>query len=131
MSKYNPAFWEISIDPETLERMLVEPDFLDQLLITPEEEQGALDRARIRQEALEQIHVLIQTRLTPRQRQVVELYFHRDMTQQEIALELGLSQQVVSKHLFGVLRDGQRVGGAMAKLRKAAEKLGIDPQKWV
>lgn len=131
MSKYDPAFWEISVEPEVLERVLTAPDFLEQLLATPEDEQAAADRARIKQEAIEQIHVLISTRLTPKQRQIVELYFYRNMTQQEIARELGMSQQVVSKHLFGALRNGYRVGGAMSKLRKLAEKLGIDPQKWV
>ena len=131
MSKYNPAFWEISVDPEILESKLIAPDFLEQLLITPEDEQAAQEKAQIKQEAIEQIRLLIQTKLTPKQRQIVELYFHKDMTQQEIAQELGLSQQVVGKHLFGVLRGGRRVGGAMAKLRKSAEKLGIDPKKWV
>lgn len=131
MSKYDPAFWEISVDPEVLERALTAPDFLEQLLVTPEEEQVAEDKARLKHEVLEQIRVLIQTRLTHRQRQIVELYFYENMTQQEIARELGLSQQVVSKHLFGALRNGYRVGGAMSKLRKLAEKLGIDPQKWV
>lgn len=131
MSHYNPDFWEISVDPETLETMLIAPDFLEQLLLTPEDEQAAQDKACIKQEALEQIRVLIRTRLTPKQQQIVELYFYQDKTQQEIAQAMGLSQQVVSKHLFGVLRNGRRVGGAMAKLRKSAEKLGIDPQKWV
>jgi RNA polymerase sigma factor (sigma-70 family) len=131
MSKYDPRFWEISVEPEVLERVLVEPDFLEQLLVTPDDEQATAERARIKEEAIEQIRVLIQTRLTARQREIVELYFYRNLTQQEIARELGLSQQVVSKHLFGVLRNGSRVGGAMAKLRKAAEKLGIGPQEWV
>lgn len=131
MSNYNPDFWEISVDPETLEALLIAPDFLEQLLITPEDQQAAQDKEHIKQEALEQIRALVQTRLTPKQRQVVELYFYQSLTQQDIAQELGLSQQVVSKHLFGVLRDGRRVGGAINKLRKAAEALGIDPQKWV
>ena len=131
MSQYDPAFWEISVDPEILESTLVAPDFLEQLFSTPEDDQAEQERACVKQEAIEQIRVLVQTTLTLRQRQIVELYFFQDMTQQEIAQELGISQQVVSKHLFGVVRDGRRVGGAIAKLRKAAEKLGIDPQKWV
>jgi RNA polymerase sigma factor (sigma-70 family) len=131
MGKYDPAFWEISVDPETLESMLVAPDFLEELLITPEDEQEAQEKAQLKEEAIEQIRVLVQTRLTPRQRQMVEMYFYQNLTQQEIAQTLGISQQVVSKQLFGVLRDGRRVGGAMTKLRKAAEKLGVDPEKWV
>jgi RNA polymerase sigma factor (sigma-70 family) len=131
MTKYDPAFWEISVDPEVLESMLVAPDFLEQLLVTPEDEQATQARRRLRQGAIEQIRVLIQTRLTPRQRQTVEMYFWHRMTQEEIAHVLGISQQAVSRHLFGVLRNGRRIGGALAKLRKAAGELGIDPEKWV
>ena len=49
----------------------------------------------------------------------------------EIAAALGISQQVVSRHLFGVVRHGRRVGGATKKLRKALERAGVDPRKWV
>jgi RNA polymerase sigma factor (sigma-70 family) len=131
MSKYDPTFWEISVDPEILESLLVAPDFLDALLITPEDERAAQEKEQLKQEAIQQIRELIRTTLTSKQRQVVDMYFYQNMTQQEIAKALGVSQQVVSKRLFGVLRDGQKVGGAMQKLRKSAEKLGIDPEKWV
>jgi predicted transcriptional regulator len=46
-------------------------------------------------------------------------------TQEEIAVILGISQQVVSKQLFGVMRQGKKVGGAIRKLRKLLEKSGI------
>jgi RNA polymerase sigma factor (sigma-70 family) len=131
MAKYDPAFWEISVDPEILESVLAAPSFLEQLLVAPEDEQAAQARRQLKQDAVEQMRVLIRTRLTPRQRQTVEMYFYQHMTQQEIAQALGISQQAVSRHLFGVLRDGRRIGGALAKLRKAAEELGIDPDKWV
>ena len=62
---------------------------------------------------------------------IVELYFYDERTQQEIAAELGVSQQVVSRQLFGVIRDGRRIGGAVSRLRKACEKIGVDPEKWV
>ena len=135
MSQYDPAFWEISVDPEILESVLIAPDMLEHLLITPEEKQAAQEQAQeqeaYKQAAVEQIRELIGTQLTPRQQQVIELYFYQNKTQQEIANELGVSQQVVSKALFGVLRDGQTVGGAIKKLRKLCDKLGIDPQNWV
>jgi hypothetical protein len=38
---------------------------------------------------------------------------------------------VVSRHLFGALRSGRRIGGAITRLRKLAEELGIDPSDWV
>ena len=74
---------------------------------------------------------MIDARLTERQREIVDLYFFKGLTQQEIAKELKIPQQVVSKHLFGVIRCGKRVGGGMQKLRKACEKMGISPNDWV
>lgn len=131
MTKYDPAFWEIPVDPGILEATLAAPDAYELLFVTPEDERASADKARLKEEAIAQIRMLIASRLTPRQQRVVQLYFVQGMTQQEVARELGISQQVVGKHLFGVLRCGRRVGGAMAKLRKLAEELGIDPQKWV
>lgn len=131
MSKFNPDFWEISVDPSILESKLVAPDFLEELLATPDDREEEQERIQIREKAIAQIRMLIRTVLTPTQRQVTEMYFNRNMTQQEIAKRLGVSQQVVSRHLFGVIRNGRRIGGAMQKLRKSAEELGIDPEKWV
>ena len=131
MGKYDPYFWEINVDPEILESALVEPDFLEQLLISPEDEQVSLEKEQLKDEAVDRIKELISIRLTTRQRQIIEMYFYENKTQQEIAETLGINQQVVSKHLFGVLRDGRQVGGAVRKLRKLCEQLGIDPQKWV
>ncbi len=131
MSKYDPAFWEVSVDPEILESVLIAPDVLEQLLITPEDERAAREREQIKHQAVELVRELIQTRLTPDQRRVIDLYFYQNKTQSEIAEELHISQQVVSKHLFGVLREGRRVGGALGKLRKLCAKAGIDPQRWV
>ncbi len=131
MSTHDPYFWEIAVDPEVLETLLVEPDFVERLLITPEDEQASLEKEQLKQEAVDQIKELIQTRLTPQQRRITQMYFYENKSQQEIAASLGINQQVVSKHLFGVLRDGHQVGGAVRKLRKLCENLGIDPQKWV
>ena len=131
MSKYKADFWEISVEPEILESVLVAPDMLETLLSDSEEDQTDVEKAQLKQDAIEQIHDLIQSRLTSKQQEIVQMYFYEDKTQEEIAHELGISQQVVSKQLFGVLREGRRVGGAMQKLRKICEKLEIDPQKWV
>jgi RNA polymerase sigma factor (sigma-70 family) len=131
MSKYDPTFWEVSVDPTILEDVLVDPDSLDQLLIAPEDERAIKEKEQHRQAAMTLILQLIQTQLTPRQRQIIQMYFYENRTQQEIAAQLGINQQVVSKHLFGVVRDGRKVGGALKKLRKLCEKQGIDPQKWV
>ncbi len=131
MGKYDPYFWEINVEPEILESALVEPDFLERLLISPQDEQVSLEKEQLKNEAVEQIKELIRIHLTSRQRQIIEMYFYENKTQQEIAETLGINQQVVSKHLFGALREGRQVGGAVRKLRKLCEKLGIDPKKWV
>ena len=68
---------------------------------------------------------LIRSELTARQREVVRLYYFAKLSQEEISRRLGISQQVVGQHLFGVVRGGKRVGGAIPKLKKLCEKRGI------
>ena len=131
MSKYDPKFWEVTVEPQILEALLIAPDFLETILGDEADQTISEEKARLKQEAIVQIAQLIQTQLTAKQRQVVELYFYENKTQAQIAQILGINQQVVSKHLFGAVRDGRKVGGAIKKLRKLCEKLGIDPKKWV
>ncbi|MCB9597082.1 MAG: sigma-70 family RNA polymerase sigma factor [Sandaracinaceae bacterium] len=54
--------------------------------------------------------------LTDRQRDVVTAYFFEGRSQSEIARSLGVRQQVVHKHIFGVRRRGRHVGGALKRL---------------
>ena len=84
-----------------------------------------------RDEMLDLLRDLVATKLTDRQRQIVELFYTDGLTQAEIATRLGITQQVVSKQLFGVLRDGRRVGGAIRRLRQLCDEHGIDPERWV
>src|SRR5687768_8167480 len=88
-------------------------------------------RAAVRDEMLDLLRQLVETRLTVRQREIVELYFTDGLSQAEIAAQLGIAQQVVSKQLFGVMRNGKRIGGAIRRLRQLCEEHGIDPEKWV
>jgi RNA polymerase sigma factor (sigma-70 family) len=89
------------------------------------------EAAALKDELLDLLHELVSTALTARQREIVELSFGDGLTQSEIASRLGISQQVVSKSLFGVVRNGRRVGGAIARLRQLCEEHGIDPERWV
>lgn len=89
------------------------------------------DRRALRDEMLSLLATLVATGLTERQRQIVELYFTDGCTQAEIGDRLGISQQVVSRQLFGVVRDGKRIGGAIRRLRVLCEEHGIDPERWV
>ena len=123
MAGKSPDFWELPFDPGDLERL-------------PEEVFGApgdgtASSSAARTEALAGLAAVVRTELTARQREMVEAYFYEGLTQAEIATRLGISQQVVSRQLFGVVRDGRRVGGAMARLRKICLERGWDPEKWV
>ena len=85
--------------------------------------------ARARQErtdwvrrAFPVVEKLIEQVLTDRQKQIVRMYFPERMTEKEIAGKLGLSTTSVSQHLFGKVRGGKRVGGAIPKLRRRSSK---------
>jgi len=68
---------------------------------------------------------MIDELLTDRQREVVWLYFFEGLNQRRIAEKLGITQQSVSEHLYGKVRDGRAVGGAIRKLRSACAERGI------
>ena len=121
MPRRDHTYWEISVDPNLLARF---PAGEAEPARDPEKQ-------RMLDEAVAQLRTIIESGLTPRQREIVQAYFFDGRTEAEIAQQLGIAQQVVSRHLFGALRAGRRVGGAMSKLRKLAEALGIDPEKWV
>lgn len=105
------------------------PDVLDTLSLGSErDEPEDPRRERLRAELVAVMRELVSSRLTDRQRRIVELYFYEGRTQAEIAAELGISQQVVSRQLFGVVRNGKKVGGAIKRLRDVCDDLGIE---WV
>ena len=63
------------------------------------------------------VRAAVETALTPKQRETVELFFFEGLSQSEIARRLGVSQQVIQKRLYGDVRRGVVVGGAIARLR--------------
>jgi DNA-directed RNA polymerase specialized sigma24 family protein len=65
------------------------------------------------------VRATIERVLTPKQRETVELHFFEGLSQSEIARRLGISQQVVHKRIYGVVRRGSAIGGALSKLREA------------
>ncbi len=67
----------------------------------------------------DRVREVVETCLTDKQREVVELHFFMGWTEDRIASHLGIRQQVVHKRLHGVRRHGRHVGGAMRKLRHA------------
>lgn len=105
------------VDPARLERMSDAR--------SPWTEAGDLHRDPGRDRVLDTVREIVQTRLTPRQREIVQLYYYEGRTQQEIAEQLGISQQVVSRQLFGVMRHGKKIGGAIRRLRALLEAEGL------
>lgn len=74
------------------------------------------------------IKYIIDHKLTERQQQVVESIYFKQMTQTEVALELGLCQPTVHKVLKGNIdyqNGGKRYGGALKKIRKLCDS---DPE---
>ncbi|WP_394836689.1 sigma-70 family RNA polymerase sigma factor [Pendulispora rubella] len=77
-----------------------------------------------RKERLEDaVRHAVETALTDKQREAVELHFFEGLSQSEIARRLGISQQVVQKRLYGAVRHGTTVGGAIARLREVLSPL--------
>jgi len=119
MAEYNASFWEISTDSRYLESVPANRA----LWFETEED-------RVRRHAFQDffrdvkpvIVEMIDSELTNRQRQIVTLYYFQGKTQEDIAAILDLSQSTVSRHLFGTVRDGRKVGGAISKLRKVLER---------
>ncbi len=91
------------------EVLIQNPDAIDaSKLLWFEDLEACEDRARAVRDALRS--------LTEKQREVVVAYFFEGRSQSDIARQLGVSQQVVHKRIFGVVRDGRRVGGALKRL---------------
>ena len=65
----------------------------------------------------DRVRQAVRDALSDKQREVVEAYFFEGLSQGEIARRLGIRQQVVHKRLYGVERNGKRVGGALSRLR--------------
>ena len=119
----DPSFWEIPVPPEVFDahegsvfEFVADAD--------PNADGSGSARERLRRQAAQELRRLVSTSLTERQREIVELYFYVGRTQAEIAAELRISQQAVSRQLFGVMRNGRRVGGAIKRLPRTLRRGG-------
>lgn len=123
MAKFNSDFWEVQAGPDYLESVPAERALWYET-----------DVDRTRRYALQDfftsvlptVSTLIDSQLTGRQREVLRLYYFEGKTQEDIAEILDLTQSTVSRHLFGTVRNGKKVGGAIPKLKKAVDRNG-DP----
>jgi RNA polymerase sigma factor (sigma-70 family) len=125
MPPSDASFWEIPLPPESFDARAHDP--IADLFAEDDTE----ERRAARAEAVEILRLVISTRLTERQRQIVELHFLEGLSQVEVAERLGISQQTVSRQLFGAVRSGAKVGGAMKRLRSVLEEEGVTPERWV
>lgn len=122
MARFNPDFWEIPVDFDKL----TEFDARRALCYETDEERESRWMREDRQEQfMPRLMEIIRNELTPRQRQAVILYFFGQKTQEEVGQIMGVPHQVVSQHIYGIRRNGKKIGGAIARIRKACEKRGI------
>ena len=94
--------WEVPVPPEVFDLAAAGP-----LLPEMTDEGDAEVMAAARAAVVEQVAVIVANTLTDRQRRIVELYFYDGRSQADVAAELGISQQAVSRQLFGVMRNGR------------------------
>lgn len=119
---FNADFWEVRLDPGDLDRYAADAA----LWAAPGEDEASACPAAVRQvELLAPVMEVIRGSLTERQQQALLLYYLQQKTQEEIAAILGISRRVVSQHLFGICRNGRRVGGALAKVRRLCRQRGL------
>ncbi|MDD9940212.1 MAG: hypothetical protein OXU20_04020 [Myxococcales bacterium] len=71
----------------------------------------------------QRIRDAVATALSDKQREAVEAYFFEGLSQAAIARRCGVTQQVVHKRLYGTVRGGRRVGGALPRLRDVLSPL--------
>jgi hypothetical protein len=120
MSQFNPDYWELPTDSAALERL---PSTSALWFETPDDRERRYAMQNFYQAVTPVVDSLIESELTRRQREVLKLYYLYGKTQEDIAVILNLTQSTVSRHLFGTVRRGKKVGGAITKLRKAIDRV--------
>ena len=122
MSQFNPDFWEIPVGFEKLSEF----DNKSALWYETDAEREFRWMREYRQkQIIPELMEIIESRLTPKQRQAVMLYFFGQKTQEEIGRIMGIPHQVVSQHIYGIRRNGKKIGGAIMRIRRACRERGI------
>jgi DNA-directed RNA polymerase specialized sigma24 family protein len=124
MARFNSDFWEIPAGTQFLEGIAADRALWYE---TSEDRERRYAFQDFFKSVFPVVRDLIDNKLTGRQREVLNLYFFCGKTQEDIAAMLNLSQSTVSRHLFGTVRNGRKVGGAIPKLRKVVEKSAMAP----
>lgn len=119
MSQYNSDFWEVSAEAGYLENLPVDRGLWFE---TEEDSDRRQAFSEFFAEVKPVVFQLVDAKLTKRQMEIVKLHYLYGKTQEDIATILDLTQSTVSRHLFGTVRGGKKVGGAIPKLRKVIDK---------
>ncbi len=90
-----------------------------------EERQFRYRKEDRRREITPVIMEIIQNDLTDMQRACIDLHFLHGKTQEEVADILGISRRAVRQHIYGIHRNGKRIGGGISKIRKVCKQRGI------
>ena len=124
MAQFNPDFWEVSMSAQDLDRVASDRALWFE---TDEDRRRRYAMQEFYSAVKPTIMALVDSTLTCRQRDVVKLYFIYGKSQEDIAEELGLTQSTVSRHLFGTMRNGRKVGGALTKLKRLIDDAPPEP----
>jgi DNA-directed RNA polymerase specialized sigma subunit len=115
MSKFDPQFWEIGVEPDLLDR------FSEQDAIwyeTEDEREQRYQKEDRKFQILPVIMEIIENELTDMQKTCIKMHFINEKTREEVANSLGISRRVVTQHIYGIRRQGKRVGGGIEKIKK-------------
>ena len=122
MSKFDPRFWEIVFTPYQLNRFSES----DAIWHETEEERKLRYQWEDRKSKITpRIIDIIENDLTDMQQKCIKLHFLCHKARDEVAGMLGISRRVVTQHIYGISRNGKRVGGGIKKIKKICERRGI------
>ena len=119
MSNFDPQFWEIVFAPDKLDKFSDEDAIWRE---TEEERQIRYEKEEKESEIFPLIMEIIENDLTEMQRNCIKQHFLCRRTREEIAYKLGISRRVVTQHIYGIRRNGKRVGGGIKKIRKICQQ---------
>jgi len=119
MARFNADFWEVPTESRFIENTPSDKALWYETEYDRERRYAMKD---FYQSVMPAVQEIIDANLTARQKEILRLYYFSDMTQEDIADSLQLTQSTVSRHLFGTTRNGRKVGGAIPKLQKLIER---------
>ncbi len=92
---------------------------------TEAERQLRYQREDKKRQIIPLIMEIVEHHLTEMQRICIKLHFVCGKTRTETAHALGISPRVVTQHIYGIKRNGKRVGGGIKRIRSICKKRGI------